>query len=64
MVMTKIDHNHSLFIGPSDTLGSVLIPINLIGSENYGIWSRSVRIVLLGKRKNGFMTGACTKELY
>lgn len=64
MAGTKIDQNHPLFIGPSDKTGSVLITIKLTGSENYGIWSRSMRIAFLGKRKYGFVTGTCTKELY
>lgn len=64
MVIPKIDQNDPLYIRPSDASGAVLIPIKLIGSENYGIWSRSMRIVLLGKRKFGFMTRACTKGLY
>ncbi|KAH0773869.1 hypothetical protein KY290_011006 [Solanum tuberosum] len=62
MATTKIDYNHPLFIGPSDTSGSVIIPIKLTGSDNYGIWSRSMRIALLGKKKFGFVTGACSKE--
>ncbi|KAH0722041.1 hypothetical protein KY289_005085 [Solanum tuberosum] len=64
MAITKIDQNDPLYIGHSDTSGAVLIPIKLTGSENYGIWSRSIRIALLGKRKYGFVTGACTRALY
>ena len=60
----KIDQSDPLYIGQSDSSGAVLVPIKLIGSENYGIWSRSMRIALLGKRKYGFVTGACTKALY
>lgn len=64
MVALKIDQNDPLYIGASDSSSAVLIPIKLIGSENYGIWSRSMRIALLGKRKYGFVTGACTRGLY
>ncbi|KAH0719341.1 hypothetical protein KY285_015372 [Solanum tuberosum] len=64
MAIQKIDQNDPLYIGPSDTSGVVLISIKLTGSENYGIWSRSMRIALLGKRKYGFVTGACTRALY
>ena len=53
MAVTRIDHSDPLYIGPSDVSGAALIPIKLIGSENYGIWSRSMRIALLGKRKYG-----------
>ncbi|KAH0635534.1 hypothetical protein KY289_035449 [Solanum tuberosum] len=64
MPIPKIDQNDPLYIGQSDASGAVLIPIKLTGSENYGIWSRSMRIALLGKRKYGFVTGACTRALY
>ena len=64
MVGMKIDQNDPLFIGNSDNSSAVLIPIKLVGSENYGVWSRAMRIALLGKRKYSFVTGACTRALY
>ncbi|KAK6774393.1 hypothetical protein RDI58_029632 [Solanum bulbocastanum] len=64
MAPIKIDQNDPMYIGPSDASSSVLIPIKLTGFENYGIWSRSMRIALLGKRKYRFVTGACTRGLY
>ncbi|XP_075103807.1 uncharacterized protein LOC142178367 [Nicotiana tabacum] len=51
----KIDHTHLLFVHPSDTLSSVIIPIQLKGSENYGLWQRSMKIALQAKRKLGFV---------
>ena len=63
MVGLKIDQNDLLFIGNSDSSSAVLVPIKLVGSENYGIWSRAMRIALLEKRKYGFVTGTCTKDL-
>nr|XP_009602039.1 uncharacterized protein LOC104097202 [Nicotiana tomentosiformis] len=39
----KINHTHSLFLHPSDTPSSVLIPIQLTGSENYGLWRGLIR---------------------
>lgn len=51
----QVDHHHPLYIHPSDTQGSVLISIQLQGSENYSIWSRSLKIVLHGKNKLGFI---------
>ncbi|XP_070025991.1 uncharacterized protein LOC142182065 [Nicotiana tabacum] len=59
-----IDHNHPLYIGPSDTPSSVVVHVKLTGSENYGLWSRSMRIALLGKKKLGFVTGTCKKDAY
>ena len=60
----SIYHNHPLFIHPSDTQGSVLISIQLVGSENYSLWSKSLKLVLLGKNKLGFLLGTCKKEMY
>lgn len=48
-------YTHPLYLGPSDTLSGVLILIKLTGSENYGLWSRPMKIALLGKRKLGFV---------
>lgn len=58
----KIDSNHPFHLGPSDAPGSVLVQVKLTGSENYGLWSRAMRIALLGKKKLGFVTSMCTKE--
>ncbi|PHT78881.1 hypothetical protein T459_16933 [Capsicum annuum] len=55
-LIRMIDQSDPLFIGASDVSGATLILIKLIGSENYGIWSRSMRITLLGKRKFGFVS--------
>ncbi|XP_070005687.1 uncharacterized protein [Nicotiana sylvestris] len=48
-VFPSINHNHPLFLQPTDTPGSKLISLQLTGSDNYAIWSRSMRIGLLGK---------------
>lgn len=60
----KIDPSDSFFKGASDVSGVALILIKLVGSENYVMWSRSMRIALLGKRKCGFITSACSKDIY
>nr|XP_016486290.1 PREDICTED: uncharacterized protein LOC107806619 [Nicotiana tabacum] len=64
MVEEKINHTPPLFLHPSDTPSSVLIPIQLTGSENYGLWRRTMRIALQAKRKLGFVTGTCKKETF
>lgn len=51
----KIDSNDPLFIRASDMSGANLILIKLVGSENYGVGSRSMRISLLGKRIFGLL---------
>ncbi|XP_070011051.1 uncharacterized protein [Nicotiana sylvestris] len=61
---TKMDYTHPLFLQPSDTPGLVLIPIQLTGSENYGLWSRSMRLALKAKCKLGFINGTCIKASF
>ncbi|XP_075091852.1 uncharacterized protein LOC142172002 [Nicotiana tabacum] len=57
-------HTHPQYLGPSDTPGVVLIPSKLTRSENYGLWSRTMKISLLGKRKLRFVTDTCTKDSF
>ncbi|XP_070054003.1 uncharacterized protein [Nicotiana tomentosiformis] len=64
MATEKIDHTHPLFLQLSDMPGLIIIPIQLTSSENYGLWSRSMRFALKAKRKLGFVTGACAKESF
>ncbi|KAF3666199.1 hypothetical protein FXO37_10701 [Capsicum annuum] len=53
-----------IFLPASDTPGVALILIKLTGPENYGIWSRSMRLALLVKNKLGFVDGTCAKSSY
>lgn len=57
-----LDFHHPLFLHPSDTSRLTLIGIKLIGPENYTLWSKSMRLALLGKNKQGFIDGTCTKN--
>ena len=59
-----IDHTHPLYLYPNDTPGSSLISIQLTASENYALWSRSMRLGLLGKSKLGFVDGRHTKDKF
>ncbi|XP_019260911.1 PREDICTED: uncharacterized protein LOC109238881 [Nicotiana attenuata] len=52
-----IDHNHPLYLQPTDTPSSSLISLQLTGSDNYTLWSRAMRIGLLCKSKLGFVDG-------
>lgn len=53
-----------MFLGSSDVIRVVLIPIKLVDSENYRIRRRSMKITLLGKRKYGFLIGTYSKDAY
>nr|XP_019067572.1 uncharacterized protein LOC109119478 [Solanum lycopersicum] len=59
-----IPYTHPLYLHPSDTPGSVICPVKLTGSENYGLWRRSMRIALQATRKLGFVMGTCTKASF
>ncbi|KAH0705867.1 hypothetical protein KY289_010943 [Solanum tuberosum] len=59
--------NYLIFIRrtqQSHTPGLTLTGIKLIGPGNYTLWSKSLRLVLLGKNKLGFMDGTCMKNQY
>ncbi|XP_070014847.1 uncharacterized protein [Nicotiana sylvestris] len=58
------DHHHPLYLQPCDTPSSFLISIQLTGSENYALWSRSMKIGLIGKSKLGFVNGRCIKDKF
>ncbi|XP_047263822.1 uncharacterized protein LOC124896309 [Capsicum annuum] len=60
----KVSNTHPMYIHPSDTPGSVLIPVKLTGSKNSGLWRRSMTIALQAKRKLGFVIGTCRKEQF
>ncbi|XP_075076836.1 uncharacterized protein LOC142163449 [Nicotiana tabacum] len=60
-VKTDLNHNHPLFLHPSDTTGAPIISIQLIGSENYSTWSRAMEIRLLGNNKLGLIDGTLKK---
>ncbi|XP_070055034.1 uncharacterized protein [Nicotiana tomentosiformis] len=40
---------------PKDTPRSTLISLKLTGFDNYALWSRAIRICLLGKSRLGFV---------
>lgn len=60
----QIHHNHPLDIHASDTQGSILVSVQLQGSENYSLWSKSMKIVLQGKNKLGFVLVTCRKDMF
>lgn len=59
-----IDYSHPLYLSPSDGPGSLPVGIQLVGMENYMLWSRAMRIALLGRNKLGFVDGSITRETY
>ncbi|XP_073062360.1 uncharacterized protein [Primulina eburnea] len=58
---TTIDMFDPLHISPSDATGAHMITEQLIGTENYGIWSRAMIIALRAKNKLVFVDGSCQR---
>ncbi|XP_070030525.1 uncharacterized protein [Nicotiana sylvestris] len=61
---TTINHHHPLFLQLSDIPGSSLISIQLTRTENYALWSRSIKIGLISKCKLAFVDRRCTKDKF
>ncbi|KAH0657672.1 hypothetical protein KY289_026420 [Solanum tuberosum] len=61
---SNIDYNNSLYLHPSDALGSLSIEIQLKGMEKYMLWSQAMKLALLGRNKLGFIDGSVTRNIY
>ncbi|KAL3340400.1 hypothetical protein AABB24_028836 [Solanum stoloniferum] len=59
-----IDYNHPLFLNPTDVSGLSLISFQLLGIENYTLWSRSIMLALLGRNKIGLIDGTAKKNIF
>ncbi|XP_049354602.1 uncharacterized protein LOC125819126 [Solanum verrucosum] len=60
----KLSHNHPLFLHTIDNSGVLFSSIQLTGADNFFIWSRALKIAILGRNKLGFIDGSCKKEAY
>ncbi|XP_070027775.1 uncharacterized protein [Nicotiana sylvestris] len=60
----SLSHNHPLFLHSTYDSGAILIALQLTGSDNYSVWSRAMRIAILGRNKIGFIEGTYKKEDY
>ncbi|XP_028772106.1 uncharacterized protein LOC114729258 [Neltuma alba] len=59
---SSIDFSHPLYLHPSDTQAVTLVSQVLRGSENYEVWSRSMRLALFARNKLGLIDGTCLRE--
>lgn len=57
-----IEATHPLYLASTGTSGISLISFQLVGTENYGLWSRSMRITLLGRNKLGIVDESWKKR--
>ena len=53
-----------MFLNPTDVSGMSIISFQLLGVENYTLWSRSIKIALLGRNKIGLIDGTARKEMF
>lgn len=63
-LQAPVDFNHPIYLSNSDVSGVTIISFQLKGSENYGFWSKSIRIALLGKNNVGLVDGSWNKERF
>ncbi|XP_016567048.2 uncharacterized protein LOC107865250 [Capsicum annuum] len=61
---TTLNINHPLYLSTADISGTLLVSFQLQGSENYVVWSKAVRIALLGRNKFGVVDGSWKKEIF
>lgn len=59
--ISNFGFNDPLYLHPSDAPGTPLVVDLLTGSENYGVWSRAMKIALHAKNKLGFINGMYRK---
>lgn len=64
MASIVLDYHHPLFFSASDGPGSLPVGIQLVGIENYMMWSSAMKVELLGRNKLGFVDGSITRETY
>lgn len=58
----KIDHDHPLYLNSFDVPRAVQIEIQLVGMENYTLWSRAMQLNLFTKNKLGFIDGSIKRD--
>ncbi|XP_009624220.1 uncharacterized protein [Nicotiana tomentosiformis] len=64
-IFPTIDHNHPLYLQPTDTAGSSLISLQLTGTDNYDLWSREkVNAIVLSWIMNAMRLGLLNSVLY
>ncbi|KAM3322791.1 hypothetical protein P3S67_003942 [Capsicum chacoense] len=60
--MKVTDHNHPLHLSIGDVPRVVPIGIQLVGTKNYSLWSKAIRLALLTRKKLEFIDGIFVKE--
>ncbi|KAJ0454457.1 putative RNA-directed DNA polymerase [Helianthus annuus] len=58
----KLDIGDPLYLHPSDSSALTIVSVKLKGTENYAVWSASMKLALEAKNKFGFVNGKCEKS--
>ncbi|KAK9062368.1 hypothetical protein SSX86_019554 [Deinandra increscens subsp. villosa] len=60
--ISKLDASNPLYLYASDSSNLTIVSIKLKGSENYTVWSNSMKLALQVKNKMGFIDGSCKRS--
>ncbi|KAJ0936628.1 putative retrotransposon gag domain, retrotransposon Copia-like protein [Helianthus annuus] len=61
-LISKLDIGDPLFLHPSDSSALTIVSVKLKGTENYSVWSTSMKLALEAKNKFGFVNGKCERS--
>ncbi|KAJ0578087.1 putative RNA-directed DNA polymerase [Helianthus annuus] len=61
-LISKLDVGDPLYLHPSDSSALTIVSVKLKGTENYAVWSASMKLALEAKNKFGFVNGKCEKS--
>ncbi|KAJ0890287.1 putative RNA-directed DNA polymerase [Helianthus annuus] len=61
-LISKLDIGDPLYLHPSDSSALTIVSVKLKGTENYSVWSTSMKLALEAKNKFGFIDGKCKKS--
>ncbi|KAJ0841479.1 putative RNA-directed DNA polymerase [Helianthus annuus] len=61
-LISKLDVGDPLYLHPSDSSTLTIVSVKLKGSENYSVWSTSMKLALEAKNKFGFVNGKCERS--
>ena len=64
VLINNLDAGNPLHVQTNDNSSTTLIPFKLLGTENYIIWSSSMKLALQARNKIGFIDGTCVKDSY
>ncbi|KAJ0536437.1 putative transcription factor interactor and regulator CCHC(Zn) family [Helianthus annuus] len=61
-LISKLDIGDPLYLHPSDSSALTIVSVKLKGTENYSVWSTSMKLALEAKNKFGFVNGKCKRS--